>query len=203
MSAFVLLSVAAGLGLALSLRIASPAWPRAITGDLHRFVTALALGMTGVHLLVLLVDSRSGIDLLDVVIPFVAQERALATGLGTLALIVLVATWVTTLMRARIGQGRWRALHRLAIVSYLAALGHGVLDGTDAGAPWAVFVYLASGVAVAVLLAARIARRRAERAPRAAARPAPAAPAEPTPRGASPLPPLAPRPPRRAGLPPL
>lgn len=196
MTAFVLLSVAVALGLALSLRAASPAWPRVLTTDLHRSVTGLALLMTGLHLAMLFVDADAAMSVLDLLVPFASSYRPLATALGILGLYVLLLTWGSTAMRSRIGQRRWRALHRVAIVAYLAALAHGILAGTDSSTPWAVFVYVLSGLGVGSLLAARMLASRGR-----------AAEAPPAPRPATPppgLPPLAPRPARAAGtLPPL
>ena len=198
MSAFVLLSVAVALGLALSLRASSPAWPRLLTTDLHRSVTVLALWMTALHLGMLLVDAQADIAVVDLVVPFATDYRPLATALGVLALDVLVVTWVSTLMRARLGQRRWRALHRIAIVAYIAALGHGVLAGTDRGTPWAVFVFVASDLGVGMLLLARILRSRTTSAT------PPPTPPPASGAGGGGLPPLTPRPARAGeGLPPL
>jgi predicted ferric reductase len=196
LTAFVLLSVVVALGLALSMRVSSRTWPRVLTTELHRSVTVLALAMTGLHLAMLLVDADAAMSVTDLLVPFASAYRPLATALGILGLYVLLLTWGSTAMRSRIGQRRWRALHRVAIVAYLAALAHGILAGSDSSTPWAVFVYVLSGLAVGVLLAARVL------APRARAAEAPPAPPPATPPPG--LPPLAPRPARAAGpLPPL
>ena len=98
--------------------------------------------------------------MVDLVVPFATDYRPVATALGVLALDVLVVTWISTLMRARLGRCRWRGLHRIAIAAYIAALGHGVPAGTDRGTPWAVFVFVGSGLGVGMLLPARILRSR-------------------------------------------
>lgn len=89
-----------------------------------------------------------------------------------IALWILAVVWISTALRTRIGEARWRSLHRLAVFAWLAALAHGLMAGTDSGSPWAVFAYTASGVTVVVLLGARIVRdervaRGASSAPRA------------------------------------
>ena len=171
MAATVLLTAVVALGLALSLRLASDRWPRVLTTAGHRQLTNLALVMTGLHLAMLLVDADAAMSLADLVIPFASGYRPVATALGVLAVYVLLITWVSTLMRARLGQRRWRALDRVAIVAWVLAMLHGVLAGSDTGTAWAVFTYVLAGLVVGMLFAARIAASRRPPAPA----PAPAA----------------------------
>ena len=110
MAALVLLTVVVGLGLALSLRMSSDAWPRVLTTAGHRQLTNLALLMTGLHLAMLLVDADAAMSVADLAIPFASGYRPVATALGVLGLYVLLVIWVSTLMRARLGQRRWRGL---------------------------------------------------------------------------------------------
>lgn len=159
MSAVVLLSAAMVLGLMLSLRMRLPRWPGAVTNDLHQFVTGLALWMTGVHVLLLVIDSKSGIDLLNVVVPFTTRDQAFAMGLGTLGLLAVGVLWFTSINRTRIGYGTWRKVHHLAFAAYVVSMLHGLLGGTDTRQAWAWPVYLASAIVVGSLTAQRISRR--------------------------------------------
>lgn len=189
MAAMVLLTVVVALGLALSLRMASDAWPRVLTTAGHRQLTNLALLMTGLHLVMLLFDADAAMSLADLVIPFASGYRPVATALGVLGLYVVLIVWISTLLRTRLGQRRWRALHRLAIVAWALAMLHGVFAGSDTGTTWAVFTYVLAGLVVGMLFAARIAGSR--RSPAPAAAPAPtAAPAPAATRATGGLPPL-------------
>lgn len=76
MTAFVLLSVVVALGLLLSMHVGSRRWTRGLTTETHRFLTTLALWVTGLHLTMLLADSKAGISLIDLVVPFVAPRRS-------------------------------------------------------------------------------------------------------------------------------
>lgn len=195
LAAFLLLSVAVALGLLVSLKMTSPRWPIAVTNEVHRFVSALALWMTGLHLVMLLVDSEAGISLLDTLLPLTSDYRPLATGLGVVALYSVVAVWVSTAMRRRLGHRRWRRLHGLAFVGYAAALAHGFLSGTDSGAGWARALYVTSGVLVAGLVLIRIAQPGTPRTDTGGRASAPS----PPPAARSSLPPLQTR--RRPDLP--
>ena len=201
-AAFALLTAAVAFGLALSLRLTSQRWPRAVTNDVHRTLTNLALWMTGLHMVTLLIDSQSGFGLKELLVPFASGYRPIATSLGILAMFSAVAVAVSTQLRGRIGYRRWRRLHGLAFAAYAAALFHGLFAGTDTGMPWSTFVYLASATLVGGLILMRVLPART---PERQAAPA-AAPAatQARPQGRD-LPPLSPRPAgdRRAGLPPL
>lgn len=176
MAAMVLLTAVVALGLALSLRMSSDAWPRVLTTAGHRQLTNVALVMTGLHLAMLMLDADAAMSLADLVIPFASGYRPVAMALGVLGLYVLLVTWLSTLMRARLGQRRWRALHRVAIVAWALAMLHGILGGSDTGTSWAVFTYVLAGLVVGMLLAARIAGSRGRpAAPAPAPEPAPVA----------------------------
>ena len=189
-TAFLLLSAATVAGLALSMRWATVRWPAVVTNHVHRHLTTLALWATGLHVLMLLVDAKSGIDLPATLVPFASGYRPVATALGVVGVYTLLAVLISTQLRSRIGHRRWRQIHGLAFVTYAAALLHGLLAGTDTGSPWSTFLYLTSGTLVAGLIALRIFAPKGLEAP-------PAPPEAPTPPATSSRPPLPPLPPRR------
>ena len=97
----------------------------------------------------------------------------LAVAYGVVAMWMLTVVTVSFYVRKRIGQKAWRFIHYSAFGSFVAALLHGVMAGTDAGHPAALVMYVGSGVVVAVLLAARLLLAGEPRRPtRAPARPA-------------------------------
>ena len=69
--------------------------------------------------------------LVDVVVPFVGAYRPFWLGLGALALDLLAALIVTSLLRARIGLRAWRAVHWVAYACWPVALVHGLGTGSD------------------------------------------------------------------------
>jgi sulfoxide reductase heme-binding subunit YedZ len=196
MVSVILLTLAVALGIALSLKLSSPAWPRLLTNEAHRLLTTLALWTVGLHVLMLVVDPVAGLSVTDMLVPFAAGYHPAATALGILGLYLVLTVWVTTRLRDRIGYRRWRKLHMLAFAAYGAVMLHGILAGTDSGELWTTGLYVASGVLVAGLLVARIATARR----RPSSPPPPPAPSRPGHPGG--LPPLAPSP-GHAGLPPL
>src|SRR5207302_6991636 len=75
--AYLLLTLAVALGLALSLRWQRPRWPRLITNELHGFVTLLSLVFIGVHVLAVWVDPFMRFGWRDIVVPLATSYRPL------------------------------------------------------------------------------------------------------------------------------
>lgn len=152
----VLLSLAAAMGLALSMKASSPRFPRWLTTELHRYVTILALVVSVMHLAVLWLDTESGLSLVSLVVPFTSSWEPLAVGMGVLGLEITLVVWLTTRIRDRIGYRSWRVIHRFTSVGWVLVIGHGLLAGTDTGATWAVLTYAACAAMVVGLLVPRM-----------------------------------------------
>jgi DMSO/TMAO reductase YedYZ heme-binding membrane subunit len=78
--------------------------------------------------------------------------------LGAISLDLLLAVFVSSLLRARMRPGVWRAVHWLAYLSWPVALAHTFGMGTDAGEGWVVALGATCVAAVAVALVWRIRR---------------------------------------------
>jgi predicted ferric reductase len=154
--AYGLLAASVALGLVASMRIASPRWPRALTTEVHRFVTMAALTFTGIHVVSLVAHPTEGLGVTEVLVPFAADREPLWTALGVVGMELSVAVWLSTRLRSRIGYARWRQLHRLAFVAFGASLVHGIAQGADTGTLWGGAIYMASMGLVGGLLAVRI-----------------------------------------------
>jgi hypothetical protein len=96
-------------------------------------------------------DSFAPIRLADAVLPFASAYRPLWLGFGALALDLLVAVAVTSVLRRRLGFRAWRSVHWLAYGCWPVALVHGLGAGTDTKLTW--FVALAAACIAAVVLA--------------------------------------------------
>jgi len=165
--AYLLLSSSVALGLLLAGKERLDRWPRFALEDVHRFAGLLAGWFIGLHVLAIAIDSQAHIGLAETVIPFSAHYRPLWTGLGVVAAELLVALAVSNHYRKRLSHLVWRRLHYLNFGVWLAATGHGLGAGTDAGSGWLLALYAASTSAVAALAVRRFARHeRASTRPR-------------------------------------
>lgn len=123
--------------------------PRFALPAIHRNASLLAVCTLTVHIATMVLDPYAMIRLADLVIPFRAGYRPLWTGLGGVALDLLIAVVVTSLLRKRIGVRVWRTVHWAAYALWPIAMLHALGAGSDAGFAW--MRLLAAGCAVLVL----------------------------------------------------
>jgi hypothetical protein len=156
LTAYVLLTLAVALGLALSLRWEAARWPRLITNDLHRFLTLLSLALVAVHGPAVWLDPFMRFGWTEVLVPFMSHYRPLWMALGIVAGYLALAVWLSTELRPRIGYAWWRRLHGLAFAVYALATVHGLATGSDTRTPWGLGLYAGSVLLVGSLLGVRL-----------------------------------------------
>jgi len=148
----VFLTASVVLGILTSFRWSSENWPRFVVEFVHRNVSLLVLVFLAIHVVTVVADAFAPIRIVDVFVPFVSAYRPIWLGLGALALDLLLALVVTSLLRHRIGYTSWRLVHWLAYACWPVAIVHGLGTGTDVKSGL-VFGITAACVA-AVLIAA-------------------------------------------------
>lgn len=146
--ALVLFTVSVVLGIGTRSGRAAPWLPRFAVAALHRNTSLLATVFLVIHVVTLLFDPYAQLNVVDTVFPFLAGYAPFWVGLGTLALDLMLALVITSLLRHRIGHRTWRAIHWAAYGAWPIALVHALGSGTDAGTAW--FLILAGVCAVAV-----------------------------------------------------
>lgn len=160
------------LGIGVRLRGRLPGLPRFGTVTLHRTLSLSATAFLALHIALAVLDGYVDISPTDVLIPFVSAYQPLWLGLGTVALDLMLAVLITSLLRERIGHRTWRALHWLAYASWPVALIHGIGIGTDTGTDWMTWLTVSCVAAVAAAGGVRLAHsaRAARRTPAAVLR---------------------------------
>ena len=119
-------------------------------------MSLLALVFIAVHVMAVAVDPFTHFGLTAVLVPFASHYRPVWMGLGIVALYLLLAVWVSSRLRRRIGHRLWRQIHVLAFAVYGAATLHGLGTGSDTRTIWAGALYAASVALVGSLLAVRL-----------------------------------------------
>jgi DMSO/TMAO reductase YedYZ heme-binding membrane subunit len=147
--AYVLLGVAVIGGLLLSTHLLGRRAPSDWMLDWHRFVGALAVVFTGVHMVSLFADSHIDFGLDELVIPFVSEWRPVALGFGVLALYLALAIEITSLLRRRLSLTLWRRIHYLSVPSFALATVHLLMAGEDASDP---IVLIVVGVLIGMIV---------------------------------------------------
>jgi sulfoxide reductase heme-binding subunit YedZ len=146
--AFLLMTVSFGLGIAATQRaLASKAWPRFATQQLHRNVALVGAVALLAHIVTTLADSYVHVGWLAFVIPGLSDYRPLWVALGTITFDIFLLVIVTSLLRNRMPVKAWRAVHWLVYAAWPLALLHFLKTGTDAAhdrwGSWLAFTSLA------------------------------------------------------------
>jgi len=129
--------------------------------DLHRWLGALALTFTAVHVLAILADTYTHFGLATVLVPLTASWHPVAVAWGIASLYLLAAVEVTSLLRRHLRQKLWRRVHYASFPLFVFATVYGVSAGTDGRTPMAIAAVVTAGSALAFLVVARQRARRA------------------------------------------
>ena len=158
-------SVAVGVGVSMGAK-----WFKGRGPDLratHEALSMATIVALVVHAVSLLGDRFLHPSPADIVIPFASSYKTVWMTMGIVGGWMMIILGLSFYARGRIGEQRWRKLHRFTALAWVLGLAHSVGQGTDAGKLWFL---VATGIVVlpaAALLAIRLSDRRP--APRAAA----------------------------------
>jgi DMSO/TMAO reductase YedYZ heme-binding membrane subunit len=154
--ALILLTVTMVLGLVTNSRARARNWPGFAQQELHRRVSMIAVVFLGIHVITSVLDTYVHIGWAAIVVPFTSPYSRFWVGVGAVSLDLLLAVFVSSLLRSRMNPGAWRALHWLAYLSWPIALAHTFGMGTDSREEWVVLLGVACVLAVALALAWRL-----------------------------------------------
>lgn len=155
--ALLLLTASMVLGVLTVRRVSPGRLPAFVTGALHRDISLLVLALIVLHVLTSVLDGYAPIRLVDAVVPFGSAYRPLWLGFGAVALDLLLAVAVTSVVRRHLDHGAWSAVHSLAYASWAVALGHGLGSGSDVRSAWMLALSAACVAAVFAALLWRLA----------------------------------------------
>lgn len=129
--AWALVTASTCLGLAQSSRmlrgIAKAPW----IIDLHRHLATLTVIFTAIHIGGLWADSFVEFGPLELFVPMASQWHPGAVAWGIVALYILVAVQVTSLLIKRMPRRVWHAIHLSSLGLFVMATIHGLQAGTD------------------------------------------------------------------------
>ncbi len=153
----VLLTGTVLLGITGVARSARSRWPRFVVAMLHRNLALLTLGFLVLHIATAVLDPFPGIGWLDTVVPFGSRYHPFWLGLGAVALDLLIALVVTSMLRPHISYRMWRAVHWAAYACWPVAVTHALgIPGGDAHLSWVLVLTLGCIAAVVAALGWRL-----------------------------------------------
>jgi methionine sulfoxide reductase heme-binding subunit len=154
--ALILFTLTMVLGITTKTRTRARNWPGFAHQEMHRRVSMIAVVFLVLHVLTSVLDTYVSIGWAAIVVPFTSGYGRFWIGVGAISLDLMVAVFVTSLLRARMRPGTWRAVHWLAYLSWPVALAHTFGMGTDARESWVIVLGVVCVAAVAVALLWRL-----------------------------------------------
>jgi methionine sulfoxide reductase heme-binding subunit len=167
-TSFILLTILVSFGLLMSskslLKWRFLSIPTAF--EAHHVIAFLSLGSVIIHVASLLFDKTFKLNLNELILPFqivrpfksaLGYNLTLATGLGIIALYLMLLLIITSLLRTKLISTKiWRLIHYLGLLFYVTFLVHGFIAGTDSTEWWMRAIYIASAAYIGSLLLLRI-----------------------------------------------
>lgn len=157
-ASLLMLTGVVALGIVTAVRWQRPGWPRFLSAELHESLALLTLVFLAIHIGIAVLDPYTSLGLGAALLPFSSPYRQIWLGLGGVAMYLIVAVIVTSLLRSHLGRRSWRAVHWLTYAAWPIALVHGLGTGTDTSAVW---MWALDGFCFLVVLAAVIWRTNA------------------------------------------
>lgn len=140
------------LGVATTGRVAGSRWPRFAVAGLHRNLSLLVVVFLVAHIATAVIDPYAGIRWVDALVPFVSDYQPFWLGLGSVALNLLIAVLVTSLLRSRLPWRVWRGIHWAGYALFPVAVAHGL--GTGGADTRQLWVLACVGTCVVIVAAA-------------------------------------------------
>ena len=132
----VLLTAVVVLGIVSVMRWQTAAWPRFLTTGFHRNLALTTLIFLAIHVVTAVVDPFTALGWEAAIVPFSSPYRRFWLSLGVVAIYLLLAIVITSLLRPLFGPRVWRMVHWLAYAMLPVALIHSIGTGTDPRFAW-------------------------------------------------------------------
>lgn len=176
----ILFTLVVALGTLVANRVGGTVVGRFEINELHRSASMVAMVFLALHVTTTVIDSYAPTGWLSILVPLASRYKTLGVAVGAVAVDLVLAVWVSSLLKVRVRYESWRFLHWFSWLAFASALAHALLTGTDArsGAGLAlVTACAATGLAAAIWRVAARPRRAAGRTALSPLAPAPPPPA--------------------------
>ena len=122
----------------------------------HETIALATIVAIVLHAVTLLGDSFLQPSVADITVPFVSGYKTVWTTIGILAGWSTLALGLSFYARRRIGQTRWRSIHRFTVLAWALGVVHSLGEGTDAGQAWFLAMTAVVVAPALVLFVARV-----------------------------------------------
>jgi sulfoxide reductase heme-binding subunit YedZ len=132
MVTLVLFTLVIILGTLVANRVGGKKIGRFELNELHRSITMVAMAFLVIHILTTLLDSYVATGWLSPILPFLSHYRRVGVALGAVAFDLMIAVWVSSLLKVRVKNQSWRFIHWFSWLAFASAVIHAYMTGTDA-----------------------------------------------------------------------
>jgi predicted ferric reductase len=147
-------------GLALSTRLVSKRGAPAWLLDLHRYLGALSLVFTAIHIVSLPFDNYAHISTMELLVPFRSSPRSgyapEPIAWGVVAFYLVVAIQLTSWIKKYLSRRVWHSIHLLSMPLFVVATVHGFKAGTERNNRLIIWGSIVGGIIFFFLLLFRI-----------------------------------------------
>jgi sulfoxide reductase heme-binding subunit YedZ len=159
MVALVLFTLVVSLGTLVANRFGGTVVGRFEINELHRSLSMMAMVFLALHITTTVVDTYAPTGWLSAIVPFASPYRRVGVAIGAVAFDLILAVWLSSLLKVRVKNQSWRLIHWFSWLAFLSAIAHAYLTGTDTknGAGLAV-VLSCAGLVLATALWRVVAR---------------------------------------------
>jgi sulfoxide reductase heme-binding subunit YedZ len=134
--AMILMTAVVVLGILTVRRTSGRGWPAFVLQDLHKRISILSVVFLAFHILTSVLDTYVHIGWFAILVPFTSPYERFYVGLGAISFDLLLAVFISSLLRSHIGPRTWRAIHWLSYGSWPIAIAHSIGSGTDIKLGW-------------------------------------------------------------------
>jgi len=130
--ALILFTLVVSLGTLVANRIGGTIVGRFEINELHRSLSIVAMIFLVLHILTTVLDNYVSTGLISAFIPMTSAYKRVAITFGAVAFDLIVAVWISSLLKLRVANSTWRFIHWFSWIGFATALVHAYMSGTDA-----------------------------------------------------------------------
>jgi predicted ferric reductase len=176
-AAMLLFTLVVCLGALVATRVGGAFIGRFEVNEIHRSISISAVVFLVIHIVTTVLDTFVSTGPISAVVPFTSSYKTLPVSLGTVAFDLILAVWISSMVKVKIKNVTWRFIHWFSWVAWAISLIHAYTTGTDARHGVVFLAVLASTLTGLAALGWRIFARPARAAGRTALSPLAHAPA--------------------------
>jgi predicted ferric reductase len=131
MVALILFTIVVSLGTLVANRVGGTVVGRFEINELHRTASIVAMVFLLLHVTTTVIDSYAPTGWLSALIPMTSDYKRVGVAIGAVALDLILAVWVSSLLKVRVKNESWRFIHWFSWIAFASAILHAYLTGTD------------------------------------------------------------------------